>query len=176
MVRQVSLSMGFSRQEYWNRLPCPSPGDLPNPGMEPMSPALAGGFFTTEPPGKPIESLHNTYYLFMGWNLEISILFPPSEVVKALLCLLCIEQEKILHRTQWLRAKPVGSTGKAVMELHLGLWFSLWLVNSVISSLISASSSVYSVWSSENLFIALKFTLFIGLIGITVRTFLTGLS
>ena len=44
---------GISRQKYWSRLPFPSPGDLPNPGIEPMSPALAGGFFTTEPPGKP---------------------------------------------------------------------------------------------------------------------------
>ena len=38
---------GFSRQEYWSRLPCLSPGDLPNPGIKPMPPALAGGFFTT---------------------------------------------------------------------------------------------------------------------------------
>ena len=39
--------MGFPRQEYWNRLPFPSPGDLPGPGIKPVSPALAGGFFTT---------------------------------------------------------------------------------------------------------------------------------
>ena len=48
------LSMGFSRQEYWNGLPFPSPGHLPDPEIEPMSlpsPALAGGFFTIEPPG-----------------------------------------------------------------------------------------------------------------------------
>ena len=45
--------MGFFRQEYWSRLPFPSPGDLPDPGMEPASPALAGGFFTTELPGSP---------------------------------------------------------------------------------------------------------------------------
>ena len=47
---QASLPMGFSRQEYWGGLPCPPPGDLPNPGIKPeslMSPALAGGFFTT---------------------------------------------------------------------------------------------------------------------------------
>ena len=47
---QASLSMGFSRQEYWSGLPCPPPGDLPDPGIEPefpMSPALAGGFSTT---------------------------------------------------------------------------------------------------------------------------------
>ena len=50
VAHQVPLSMGFSRQEYWSGLPCPSPGDLPNPGIQPtsfMSPALAGRFFTT---------------------------------------------------------------------------------------------------------------------------------
>ena len=45
--------MGFSKQEYWSRLPFPSPGDLPHPGIEPASPALAGRFFTAEPPGNP---------------------------------------------------------------------------------------------------------------------------
>ena len=45
--------MGFPRQEYWSGLPVPSPGDLPNPGIEPTSPALAGGVFTAEPPGRP---------------------------------------------------------------------------------------------------------------------------
>ena len=49
VARQAPLSMGFSRQEYWSGLPCPSPGDLRDPGTEPaslMSPALAGGFFS----------------------------------------------------------------------------------------------------------------------------------
>ena len=50
---QAPLSMGFSRQEYWSRLPFPSPGTFPNPEMEPVSPAFKGGFFTTLPPGKP---------------------------------------------------------------------------------------------------------------------------
>ena len=48
---QAPLSMGFPRQEYWSRLPFPSPGDLPDPRIEPLSPAVVGGFFTTEPPG-----------------------------------------------------------------------------------------------------------------------------
>ena len=50
VARQTLLSMGFSKQEYWSGLPCPPPGDLPNPGIELtslMSPALAGWFFTT---------------------------------------------------------------------------------------------------------------------------------
>ena len=51
---QGPLSMGFSRQEYWSGLPFPAPEDLHNPGIKPaslVSPALAGRFFTTEPPG-----------------------------------------------------------------------------------------------------------------------------
>ena len=47
------LSVRFPRQEYWSGLPFPSLGDLPDPGIEPVSTALADGFFTTEPPGKP---------------------------------------------------------------------------------------------------------------------------
>ena len=51
------LSMEFSKQEYWSGLLCPSPGDLPNPGIEPTSPALAGGFFAAcIPPGSPLLS------------------------------------------------------------------------------------------------------------------------
>ena len=53
---QASLSMGFPRHKYWSGLPFPLPGDLPDPGIEPESPVLAGGFFTTEPPGKPTSS------------------------------------------------------------------------------------------------------------------------
>ena len=49
VVHQAALPMGFLRSEYWSRLPFPSPGDLHDPGIEPASPALAGGFFTTEP-------------------------------------------------------------------------------------------------------------------------------
>ena len=52
---QAPLSMGFLRQEYCSGLPFPSPGDLPDPRIEHVSPALAGRFFTTEPPGKPTE-------------------------------------------------------------------------------------------------------------------------
>ena len=53
VVCQVSLSMGFSRQEYWSGLPCPPPGDLPDPGIEPMSPALQVDSLPSEPLGKP---------------------------------------------------------------------------------------------------------------------------
>ena len=62
---QAPLSMGFPRQQYWNGLPCPPPGDLPDPDIEPtslVSPALAGGFFTTTSPGKPLRVAY--LYLF----------------------------------------------------------------------------------------------------------------
>ena len=55
---QAPLSMGYSRQEYRRGLPFAFPGDLPSPGVEPVSPAsaaLTDGFFTSEPPGSPIH-------------------------------------------------------------------------------------------------------------------------
>ena len=66
-AHQAPLSMGFPRQEYWNGLLFPSPGDLPNPGVKPASPAMAGRFFTTEPPRKPNgrdNSHYNCFYMF----------------------------------------------------------------------------------------------------------------
>ena len=72
VAHQAPLSMGFFRQEYWSGLPCLPPGDLPDLGiklMPLMSPALAGGFFTTcttwEAQGVPYSSL-----IFPGWDLE----------------------------------------------------------------------------------------------------------
>ena len=95
VAHQAPLSMGFSRQEYWSGLPFPSPGDLPDPGIEPRSPALQADSLTSEPPGKPrlpLESALNLviqwlpllylmhpidqweavpYYIYMFWSLEL---------------------------------------------------------------------------------------------------------
>ena len=60
VARQAPLSMGFPRQEYWSRLPFPPPGDLPHPGIKPVSPALAGGFFIPESPGKLQNDAHKS--------------------------------------------------------------------------------------------------------------------
>ena len=54
---QAPPSMGFSRQEYWSGLPFPSPGDLPDPGIEPGSPSLRADTLTSEPPGKPFATV-----------------------------------------------------------------------------------------------------------------------
>ena len=64
---QAPLSVGFFSQEYWSGLPFPPPGDLPDPGIKcvsPASPALAGGFLTTEPPVKSL--FHLKFENFMG--------------------------------------------------------------------------------------------------------------
>ena len=68
---RLPLSVGFYRQEDWSGLPCPSPGDLPDPAIEPTSPAspaLAGRFFATEPSGKPHSKI--------GPNIRKYIIFP----------------------------------------------------------------------------------------------------
>ena len=59
---QAPPSMGFSRQEYWSGLPFPSPGDLPNPGVEPRSPALQADALTSEPPGNP--------FIYFEWRYK----------------------------------------------------------------------------------------------------------
>ena len=82
--------MGFSRQEYWSGWPFPSPGALPDPGMEPVSlpaPAVAGGFLITAPPGKPSSSSPRANCATLGgwWDLpEMETLRRKTETVMTL--------------------------------------------------------------------------------------------
>ena len=64
-VAYQALSMGFSRQEYWSGLPFPSPGDLPNPRIKPVSPALQTDALPSEPPGNPRERLRGDLMIKM---------------------------------------------------------------------------------------------------------------
>ena len=76
-VRQAPPSMGFSRQEYWSGLPFPSPGDLPDTGIDSASPTWAGWFFTIELPGKPLPlPPKNDNQLLLGHCLKLSSIFP----------------------------------------------------------------------------------------------------
>ena len=80
VAHQAPLSMDFSRQEYWSGLPFPPLGDLPHPGIKFISPALAGGFFTTEPPGKPYTGLcrsHVFRILYFVVILKLHLLSTP---------------------------------------------------------------------------------------------------
>ena len=66
VAHQIPLSMEISKQEYWSGFSFPSPGVLPDPGIEPespASPALAGGFLTTVPPGKLCLCIHTVYII-----------------------------------------------------------------------------------------------------------------
>ena len=81
---QAPPSMGFFRQEYWSGLPFPSPGDLPNPGIEPRSPAFQADTLTSEPPGKPTTpKLHPKLPSFQGLHRSYPISYPcyPSKSV-----------------------------------------------------------------------------------------------
>ena len=70
IASQALLSIGFPRQEYWSGLPFPSPGDLPNQGIKPRSPALQADSLLSEPPGKPNVSL--LFKLFIGFLLPVA--------------------------------------------------------------------------------------------------------
>ena len=69
---QTPLSMGFSRQEYWSGLPCPSPGALSNLGIEPGSPTLQAGSLPSEPQGNPQEILHICLVFFISPPMRYS--------------------------------------------------------------------------------------------------------
>ena len=66
--------MGFSKQEYWSGLPFPCPGDLPDPGIEPRSPALQADTLTSEPPGKP-QSVQSVKLIHGLWRFSLSLRF-----------------------------------------------------------------------------------------------------
>ena len=85
VASQAPPSMGFSRQECWSGLPFPSPGDLPDPGIEPESPALQADALPSEPPGKPvaINKSSTKFKPFTNFSFQIisflhhSVLFNP---------------------------------------------------------------------------------------------------
>ena len=79
--RPAPLSMGFSRQEHWSGLPFPSPGDLPDPGIQPVSPASVGRFFTAEPPGNPCFIVPSPQSLGNADLLAIYIFFPECHII-----------------------------------------------------------------------------------------------
>ena len=131
VAHQAPLSMGerslhsclFPRQEYWNGLPFPPPEDLPNPGIKPASPALAGGFFTTMPPEKP-GHLH--IYLLWHWHLKktVSLPLPPNTHLYP-----CNWMFLILHLSgvsfwfDWGHAFSIGyRVGEAVSSLGWHTW------------------------------------------------------
>ena len=115
--------MGFSRQEYWSVLPFPTPGDLPNPGIEPMflrSPVLAGGSLLLVPPGK--HSCYNTISLYLVY---VEMLVSRYSLIKNLSGLylrflggIC----KTLEFPSDKRVCPGGSNSKKNLPAMLEIW------------------------------------------------------
>ena len=101
---QAPPSMRFSRQEYWSGLPFPSPGDLPNSGIEPGSPAFQADALNTEPPGKP-SVIQIFFYVFM-WSFIIfackSCIFLWNFFLLIYICLLSSITQFHLHLLSYL--------------------------------------------------------------------------
>ena len=91
VAHQAPLSIGFSRQEYWSGLSCPPPGDLSDPGIDPvslMSSALAGGSLPPAPPGKSIDSVadHFDYIgMLFVWKVIVNKVGIDSGIQKVLM-------------------------------------------------------------------------------------------
>ena len=118
----VSSVMGFSRQEHWSGLPLPSPGDLPNSGIElpsAVSPALADGFFTTEPPGNPsVLLLHHCRETLSLTNID----WGPS-----------VNSSNSIPQKNFQMRKPKTSQSNEVLiflgEMYICLFFYLWKIS-----------------------------------------------
>ena len=87
---QAPLPMGFPQQEPWSEMPFPSLGDIPDPGIKPTCPALAGGFFATEPPEKPICTFLHPWDFpgkrtGVGCHFLLQRIFPTQELNPGLL-------------------------------------------------------------------------------------------
>ena len=134
VAHQVHLSMGFSRQEYWSGLPCPSPSYLPNPGvksMSLMSPALAGGFFTTSATWEALLS-HNAgrtrcqfcFFTAVSWpkNKLYQIIYcKPHISPSSLLAMLWIFKSVCLSQTVLAQEEETGDVGVLFPCDHLEL-------------------------------------------------------
>ena len=78
VAHQASLSVEFSRQEYWSGLPCPSPADLPDTGIDPRSPVLQADSLLSEPPGKPFPKVLSVVNSDGIW---VSLHFPKCSII-----------------------------------------------------------------------------------------------
>ena len=111
---EAPLCMGFSRQGYWSALPLPSPGDLPNPGIEPGSPALQADTLPSEPPGNPCKF----WSLGQEDSLEEGVVFFPGESHGQRSLAGCIAFCH-MHWT-WLKATKHMYTGNYTQYLCVG--------------------------------------------------------
>ena len=105
VAHQTPPSVGFSRQEYWSGLPFPSPGDLPNPGIEPRSSALQEDSLPSEPTGKPVKTNIQTQTQEKYCH-QIEFAFP-SQLWTALLFSICLGITEILTTRREARSSAM---------------------------------------------------------------------
>ena len=133
--------MGFFRQEYWNQLLFPSPGDLPYPGIKPRSPTLAGGFSTSEPLGEPclihVLKFKFNYFTF----LEILYLFQ-IDCAHHSLCRLRPNPKERLH---------MSLSGKAYFLTPLPVAKGIGKIAEDLSIPVGGPSRLLSVFSASSL-------------------------
>ena len=113
--------MEFSRQGYWSGLPFPSPGDLPNPGIEPMSPALAGRFFTAEPPGKLVFRHTCSHF----WGKYTRVRSRELYLQRGYKQAQCFTKQAIEWKEYWMGSQKTLSL---ISNMMLGKPFSLGLI------------------------------------------------
>ena len=130
IAHQSPLSMGFSRQEYWSGLPHPAPGDFPNPGIEPLSPALLAGSLPSEPWGKP--RISPILEPKIGYRNMISLACPPHSVLSTMLgCTYywrfsylqdhkyqLTEHETLIYLFSWLLSPLATYIWNSIISLH----------------------------------------------------------
>ena len=102
---QVPLSMELPMQECWSGLPFPSPGDLPDPGLELMSPALVGGFFITEPPGKLPKDHQEIPLTHFHWEILHAV--SPHSFIPSLSRYCHIKQQSHYFADRTMRSWPL---------------------------------------------------------------------
>ena len=137
VAHQAPLSMGFSRQEYWGRLPFSSSGDLPNLGIKPVSPvspSLAGRLFTTEPQGKPIHRFDLFYFSLIRYSIQF------SSVAQSCPTLWC-------HESLHARPPCPSPTPRIHSNSHP---LSRWCQPAISSSVVPFSSCPQSLLASES--------------------------
>ena len=130
-ARQTPLSMEFSRQEYWSELPFSSPGDIPDPGIEPWLPALQADFLPSEPPGNPKEKLLSPFHRQRTFRqMTVTQLvrtepgYKPQQFHFFFLKLLasCLAFEKTKHRNRQTTEQVLHTLGGFPMTQFLIQW------------------------------------------------------
>ena len=155
--------MGFSRQECWSGLPFPSPEDLPHPGIELASAALAGGFLTPEPPGKPEAWLGCDFFFFNAtpreWGVRTNLATETTGNVLEAECfekLTYVWKKRQKHRDCFLAHLP-GSYVDSLADKYCAILLAVTIKRSATSwrqswHCLANKARIYWYWSPEVMF------------------------